>query len=250
MNAFLRNKPTLEVLEPVVAWDPPPVYVSGYSKLRDGWDCAPLALLLQWRHLMFTHQQAEKAAGRARERAAACMSWGTRCGHSPAHQTLAPSIPCSHTRTLAVTSLFHLYILAFDTETLISRPCTEPTKGNGGTGGGAGVPPRACGGRRRRRPTRRARTEPWPTSRRWRAWPLSPCASTWPCLRPRWGSHVLLVAPRALMHNNMQQAGNKLFDTLPVLLLPKLRGVSNTRTVRHSQSVNFAFAVSTMVGRV
>lgn len=36
VNGFLRNKPTLEALEPIVAWDPPPVYVSGYSKLRDG----------------------------------------------------------------------------------------------------------------------------------------------------------------------------------------------------------------------
>ncbi len=41
MNGFLRNKPTLEALEPVVAWEPPPVYVSGYSKLRDGCARAP-----------------------------------------------------------------------------------------------------------------------------------------------------------------------------------------------------------------
>ncbi len=41
MNGFLRNKPTLEALEPVVAWEPPPVYVSGYSKLRDGCAAAP-----------------------------------------------------------------------------------------------------------------------------------------------------------------------------------------------------------------
>ncbi len=41
VNGFLRNKPALEALEPVVAWEPPPVYVSGYSKLRDGRAPAP-----------------------------------------------------------------------------------------------------------------------------------------------------------------------------------------------------------------
>ena len=55
VNGFLRNKPALEALEPIVAWDPPPVYVSGYSKLRDGWVYAPQEPTLSWRRALLPH---------------------------------------------------------------------------------------------------------------------------------------------------------------------------------------------------
>ena len=35
-----KTKGTIEQLEPVVAWDPPPCYVSHFSKLREGYAAA------------------------------------------------------------------------------------------------------------------------------------------------------------------------------------------------------------------
>ncbi len=35
-----KTKGTIEQLEPVVAWDPPPCYVSHFSKLREGYTAA------------------------------------------------------------------------------------------------------------------------------------------------------------------------------------------------------------------
>ena len=35
-----KTKGTLEQLEPVVAWEPPPCYVSHFSKLREGYAAA------------------------------------------------------------------------------------------------------------------------------------------------------------------------------------------------------------------
>jgi hypothetical protein len=40
VTALLKNKGSLEQLEPIVAWDPAPVYVSGYTKLREGYAAA------------------------------------------------------------------------------------------------------------------------------------------------------------------------------------------------------------------
>ncbi len=39
-----KSKGTLEQLEPVVAWDPPPCYVSHFSKLREGYTAAKVVL--------------------------------------------------------------------------------------------------------------------------------------------------------------------------------------------------------------
>lgn len=39
-----KTKGTLEQLEPVVAWDPPPCYVSHFSKLREGFAAAKVVL--------------------------------------------------------------------------------------------------------------------------------------------------------------------------------------------------------------
>ncbi|KAK9819859.1 hypothetical protein WJX72_003401 [[Myrmecia] bisecta] len=36
VNGFVKNKPTLEAVAPVLAWDPAPVYVSGFVKLKEG----------------------------------------------------------------------------------------------------------------------------------------------------------------------------------------------------------------------
>ncbi|CAL8461880.1 g1411 [Coccomyxa elongata] len=40
VTALLKNKGSMKQLEPVVAWDPAPVYVSGYTKLREGYTAA------------------------------------------------------------------------------------------------------------------------------------------------------------------------------------------------------------------
>ena len=40
MTALLKAKGSMAQLEPVVAWDPAPVYVSGYTKLREGYAAA------------------------------------------------------------------------------------------------------------------------------------------------------------------------------------------------------------------
>ena len=40
MTALLKSKGSLAQLAPVVAWDPAPVYVSGYTKLREGFAAA------------------------------------------------------------------------------------------------------------------------------------------------------------------------------------------------------------------
>ena len=39
-----KTKGTLEQLEPVVAWEPPPCYVSHFSKLREGYAAAKVVL--------------------------------------------------------------------------------------------------------------------------------------------------------------------------------------------------------------
>ena len=40
MTALLKSKGSLAALGPVVSWDPAPVYVSGYTKLREGYAAA------------------------------------------------------------------------------------------------------------------------------------------------------------------------------------------------------------------
>jgi hypothetical protein len=40
VTALLKSKGSLEQLALVVAWDPAPVYVSGYTKLREGFAAA------------------------------------------------------------------------------------------------------------------------------------------------------------------------------------------------------------------
>ena len=40
VTALLKSKGAMSALEPVVAWDPAPVYVSGYTKLREGYGAA------------------------------------------------------------------------------------------------------------------------------------------------------------------------------------------------------------------
>ena len=40
VTGLLKNKGSMQQLEPVVAWDPAPVYVSGYTKLREGYTAA------------------------------------------------------------------------------------------------------------------------------------------------------------------------------------------------------------------
>ena len=40
VNVLGKSKGTIEQLEPVVAWDPPPCYVSHFSKLREGYTAA------------------------------------------------------------------------------------------------------------------------------------------------------------------------------------------------------------------
>ncbi len=40
VNVLGKTKGTLEQVEPVVAWDPPPCYVSHFSKLREGYAAA------------------------------------------------------------------------------------------------------------------------------------------------------------------------------------------------------------------
>lgn len=40
VTALLKSKGAMSALQPVVAWDPAPVYVSGYTKLREGYGAA------------------------------------------------------------------------------------------------------------------------------------------------------------------------------------------------------------------
>ena len=43
VNTLGKTKGTMEELEPVVAWDPPPCYVSHFSKLREGYAAAKVS---------------------------------------------------------------------------------------------------------------------------------------------------------------------------------------------------------------
>ena len=55
VNMLGKTKGTIEQLEPVVAWDPPPCYVSHFSKLREGYAAAKVGLtsraLIAWQSL-------------------------------------------------------------------------------------------------------------------------------------------------------------------------------------------------------
>ena len=44
MNSFVRAKPSMEELEAAMAWQPPPVNIVGYQKLREG-----LAIASAWK---------------------------------------------------------------------------------------------------------------------------------------------------------------------------------------------------------
>ena len=43
VNTLGKTKGSLEELEPVAAWDPPPCYVSHFSKLREGYAAAKVS---------------------------------------------------------------------------------------------------------------------------------------------------------------------------------------------------------------
>ena len=55
-----KTKGTIEQLEPVVAWDPPPCYVSHFSKLCEGYAAAKVGFTLSALRTLNLYQSHEE----------------------------------------------------------------------------------------------------------------------------------------------------------------------------------------------